>query len=213
MNRFAIACKKVWMMIPFKVVLSACILVYAIIMALHKQRLSGWFCVVAVTFCFLGDIALNHRKNHAKQTENSFKAGMLMFFLAHLFYFITYFTLLSVNFNDVLGFGGNWILFALVDIGMFFTVSEFMTQMMDFGEYDTPVLVYTLMIMTMLCMTIFYSILSSSINSLAAFGAASLVISDAIITFEKFAHMETRRTRILVWVTYVAGQLVMITFA
>ncbi len=213
MSRIALTCKKVVRMVPFKVVMSACILMYAIIMALYKNRTSSWFCIVAVVFCFLGDIAFNHQKNHKALRDEDFKAGMAMFFLAHLFYSITYFILIDTNYKYVLEFGGNWIIFAGVDIGMFFTVSEFMMQRIEFGEYEVGVVIYTLMILTTLCMTLFYSILSNSIGSLSVFGAASLVISDIIIAFERFAHMKTRKTRILVWVTYVFGQLVMITFA
>ncbi len=213
MNRFATAFGKALSKVPVKIKVSFCLLFYALVLAIVKGRTDGILCLIAMTFCFAGDVALNHRKNRNEQTSRDFKVGMAMFMVAHVFYAATYFARISNEYANVLEAGPNWLLFLVVDGLLFFVIAETLNERLDMEKYEMAVLVYTMLITTSFCMTFFYANLAKSISSLACVGGAALVASDLVIAFERFANYETNRTRVFVWVSYVAGQFLMITFA
>ncbi len=213
MNRYAIAIGRTIANVPIKIKVSFCILSYAIAMAIAKNRPDSTCCVFAVLFCFSGDVALNHKKEHKQQTNTDFKIGMIMFMVAHILYITTYFLLIQREYSDVIERGANWFLFLIVDSLLLFGIAEVLYERIDFGKYKIVILVYMLIITSSFTMTFCYANIAKSFSSLACVGAAALVISDLIIAFEKFAHYETHKTRMLVWITYVVGQLLIITFA
>ncbi len=213
MNRFASALVGVLEKVPVKIKVSFCILFYALVLAIVKGRSDGTICLIAVLFCFAGDVALNYRKNRNDRTNKDFMTGLILFMIAHVFYAATYFARMLNEYSQVLDRGPNWLLFLIVDGLLMFTIAENMNERLDFGKYDVAVIAYTAVISTSFCMTFFFANTAKSISSLACVGGALLVASDLVIAIEKFTHYETRKTRIIVWVTYVVGQILMITFA
>jgi len=213
MNRFATAMVKTPAKVPVKIKISFCIFIYAVVMACVKRRIDGIFCLIAVIFCFAGDVALNHRKNHNEQTSKDFKIGMIMFMIAHVLYSITYYARMLNEYPQVVDRGCNWLVFLVVDVFLILTITETIGERLDFGKYEFAIILYMAVISTSFSMTFCYANIAKSISSLACVGGAALVISDLIIAIEKFAHYKTQKTRVMVWVTYIVGQILMITFA
>ncbi len=213
MKRIAIACVRAVANVPWKIKVSFGLLVFAMLMAIIKSRPEGKWCLIAVIFCFAGDIALNHKKNRNKRTNRDFIIGMVMFIIAHILYTITYFLRIYHEYSYLLDSGYNWTLFICLDCVLFLAFFSIMNENMILGKYDVAVFVYTIVIMTTFTMTFFYANSAKSISSLACLGSALLVVSDGVIAVEKFTYYETKKTRAVVWVSYVIGQLLMISCA
>ena len=212
-NRFATALVRTVSKIPVKIRVSMCIFVYALVMAMVKSRSDGIWCLIAVLFCLTGDVALNHKKDRHRQTSKDFEVGMFMFMMAHICYTITYLVLMHREYSQAFEHGYNWLLFILCDCFLFVGIFEPLTERVNLGKYEIAIMVYTMVIVTSFTTTFFYANCVKSIASTACIGAALMVLSDLIIAFEKFGHYENHSTRRLVWITYVAGQFLMITFA
>ncbi len=115
MKRIAIACVRAVANVPLKIKASFGLLVFAMLMAIIKSRIDATWCLIAMLFCFAGDIALNHDKDRSKRSTNDFIVGMLMFMLAHVAYAITYFMRIREMYPESLAQGINWTLFIVVD--------------------------------------------------------------------------------------------------
>ena len=213
MKRIAIACVRAVANVPLKIKVSFGILVFAMLMAIIKSRPDGTWCLFAVLFCFAGDIALNHTKDRRKRSSRDFMVGMVLFSIAHILYSITYFLRIYYEHSYLLESGYNWTLFLCIDCVLFLAFFSIMNENMILGKYYVAVFVYTIVIMTTFTMTFFYANSAKSISSWACLGSALLIVSDGVIAVEKFTNYETKKTRAIVWFSYVIGQLIMITFA
>ena len=200
--------------IPTKIVASFMILIYAITMAVIKERMDAIICIIAVIFCFFGDISLNHKVNHSEQTNRDFIIGLAMFAIAHIFYTISYAVKVEFFYSNIAMKPINWLPFLALDIALILFIDMIIKKYTNISpNYNRIILIYIIIIVTDFSMILFYAVLEKSVNSTAVFGIVFLIISDFLIAFEKFANVKNLVIRKLVWIFYILGQIIVILFA
>ena len=196
--------------IPGKIVLSFLMLLFAIFLHIFFKDSKSSFCILAMSFSFIGDIALNHKQTHDEQSNKDFIVGGISFILAHMFYCITYFQKIQINHYKLLNFG------AFISVTILIAVTIFMLIKLN---SNSP-LVLSLFGFVYLWLTginyisIFsYAYSVKSIESIAALGGLMFLASDVIIGLEKFLGMKSKFVRELVWWLYPIGQIIIIAIA
>jgi uncharacterized membrane protein YhhN len=199
--------------IPGKITLSFLMLVFAILMHFVFKTFDRCICIVAMTFSFIGDVALNHNRDHSKQTNRDFILGGIAFIAAHVFYCMTYSGKIAMHGFETFNPGAEFavIILLLITAMMFFgtiaTKRSFKNKLFYFG------LLY-LWLTGINYVTIFsYSYSVKGIESIAAVGGLMFLASDVIIGMEKFLKLKSKVARELVWYLYPIGQLILITMA
>lgn len=195
-------------LISGKIVLSFLMLLFAIFMQVFIKNLENVFCIFAMLFSFLGDIALNHKQNHDEQTKKDFIIGGISFILAHVFYCIAYFTKIKINCYSLWNFGA---IFAIT-ILIVFTVIIFIT-----ANSMKPLFLFGILYLWLTginYVAIFsYSYSVKSLESIAALGGFMFLTSDIIIGLENFSGLKSKLARELVWWLYPIGQIILISIA
>ena len=194
-------------LIPGKIVFSFLMLLFAI----FKQFfLKNVFCVLAMSFSFIGDIALNHKKNHDEQSKIDFIIGGISFIIAHIFYCITYFQKILINNYHLWNLGAYIAIIILILITVYMLTRANLSQSLKLLIFG---LVY-LWITGLNYITIFsYAYSAKSIKYLVAIGGLMFLASDVIIGLEKFSGLKSKIAREFVWWLYPIGQTILIAFA
>ncbi len=199
--------------IPGKISLSFLMLLYAFVLFVVIKSHDRLLCLIAMTFSFIGDVALNHNRDHSKQTNRDFILGGIAFIAAHVFYCMTYSRKIAMHGFETFNPGAEFavIILLLITAMMFFgtiaTKRSFKNKLFYFG------LLY-LWLTGINYVTIFsYSYSVKGIESIAAVGGLMFLASDVIIGMEKFLKLKSKVARELVWYLYPIGQLILITMA
>ncbi len=196
--------------IPGKITLSFLMLVFAILMHFVFKTFDRCICIVAMTFSFIGDVALNHKKNHDEQSKKDFIVGGISFIFAHICYCIAYYQKLLIGNYSLFNFG------AFVAIAILLIVTVFMLIKINSNQSQKKFafgLLY-LWITGINYITIFsYSYSVKSFESFAAFGGLMFLVSDIIIGLENFSGLKSKLARELVWWLYPLGQILLIAMA
>ena len=198
--------------IPGKITLSFLMLILAVIMELTFKTSDRLICVFAMFLSFIGDIALNHNRDHTKQSKKDFLLGGITFIVAHIFYCIAYYKKITVNNYTIFNVGSVFAVILLLAITVIIFLKMFLTQkecnsLFWFG------IVY-LWLTGINYTTIFsYAYSIKSIESLSAFGGILFLASDVIIGLEKFLGLKSTIARELVWWFYPIGQIILIIMA
>jgi uncharacterized membrane protein YhhN len=158
-----------------------------------------WYIFSALLFSWAGDIVLEFtRKN-----ENMFIIGLVCFLLAHVLYFIVFcltpgrsYTLMKLGFFILPVFlYGTGLLYYLYD---------------DLGNMRIPVIVYSIVILTMLAGAISRIKKVSMISYyLVLSGAVLFVLSDSLIAINKFS-CPFKGASALIMSTYMTGQFLIV---
>ena len=164
-------------------------------------------------FSFIGDIALNHNKDHSKQSKKDFILGGIAFVVAHIFYCLTYYWKIKVN-NFVV-----WNIGAIFAIIILLLVTVIMLKVRILGGYKNNNKLFSFGIAYLWITGINYTTILSysysvkSIGSFAALGGLMFLASDIIIGVEKFFDYRSEFARELVWWLYPIGQILLIIMA
>ena len=191
-----------------KIVLSFLMLVLAIILLIIFDSLPRFFCVIAMTFSFIGDIILNNKKDHNMQTKSDFIFGGIAFIMAHIFYFFTYYRKIQINNYYLINFGAFIVIFITACISFVFIIkmisSKKINKLLIFG-------IFYVWITSINYIAIFsYAYSSFSLKSFVVVGGFSFLISDLIIASEKFFKVKSEFLREAVWWFYPIGQIILI---
>lgn len=211
MNRFFDKIPYVSRFIPGKITLSFLMLLFAITLGLISKTPDRLSCLMAMCLSFLGDIALNHNPDHAKQSKSDFIIGGTAFIIAHLLYSFSYYQKINFSGYAFLNHGSIFVVSFLVMMSIMLIAIKCkhggISKLFLFG------MAY-LWITGINYTTIFsYAASVRSIESIAAFGGALFFISDLIIGLEKFFGLKSKLARELVWWFYPIGQIIIIAVA
>ena len=195
--------------IPGKITLSFLMFLFAICMELIFKTVDRLFCVFAMTFSFLGDIALNHKKNHDEQSKKDFILGGISFVVAHFCYCIAYYKKIQINNYTVFNIGSVLAIIILI-------ATTFLTVITSI-EKEQKLIIFGIAYLWLTGInytTIFsYAFSVKSVESLAALGGVLFLASDVIIGLEKFSGLKSKLARNLVWYLYPLGQIILIALA
>ena len=212
MNRFFDNMPLIGNKIPGKITLSFLMLLYAAMLFAVSGSVDRRFCLIAMLFSFVGDVALNHTREHEKQSIRDFVIGGLAFIVGHIFYCITYYTKIQIAGFKTFNQGSIFAIAILIMISIVMilknaSMSKSIDKLFLFG------FLY-LWITGINYITIFsYAHSVKSVESLAALGGLMFLVSDVIIGFEKFFNLRSPIARELVWWLYPLGQILLITMA
>ncbi|MBR6034013.1 MAG: hypothetical protein IKP28_04690 [Clostridia bacterium] len=210
MNRWFDRLPIIGSIIPGKIVLSFLMLLFAVFTQAFFKNFESSLCIVAMGFSFLGDVALNHKKDHSKQTKNDLIIGGIAFVLAHMFYCATYFQKIQAKGYQLWNFGA---CVALAILG-FITVAMLITRSTTMNSNLYILGLAYLWLTGVNYTTIFsYAYSVKSIESLVALGGLMFLASDVIIGLEKFSGLKSGLARELVWWLYPIGQIIIIAIA
>lgn len=166
----------------------------------HRLMMAGFF------FSWLGDILLqfsNGEKEFVFATEDFFMLGLLAFLITQIFYTLAFNTTKGKNtiFTSriymlilIAGYGGLllWLLY-----------NKLVTPE---GNYRAPVIVYTIVILTMLASALNrYGKVNGVSYMLVSIGAILFVASDSMIAINRFLE-KFDFARILIMSTYITAQ-------
>ncbi len=197
--------------IPGKITLSFLMLVFAIIMYLICRTVDRRICIFAMFFSFVGDIALNHNRDHSKQSKKDFLIGGIAFIIAHLLYCISYYMKIQVNRFDLLNYGFYVAFSSILVITIVLLISKKrkggFTRLFWFG------MVYVWITGINYTTITSYAISTKSMESIVLFGGIMFFLSDLIIGLEKFYGLKSKVARELVWWLYPVGQIIIIAMA
>lgn len=196
--------------IPGKIILSFLMLLFAILMQRIYRTSDRTICVLAMFFSFVGDVALNHKRNHNEQSLKDFVIGGTSFIFAHICYCIAYNDKIVKNNYLLINPGFVFSIFIIIAIS-YLTItsskSENNPKLLAFG-------IAYLWITGINYITIFsYSYSVKSVESFAALGGLLFLSSDVIIGLEKFSGLKSSLARELVWWLYPIGQIILIAMA
>jgi uncharacterized membrane protein YhhN len=158
-----------------------------------------WFMFSALLFSWAGDVALEF----TQQNEIMFVAGLACFMLAHVLYFIVFcrtpgrsYALKKFSFFILPVFlYGAALLYYLYD---------------DLGDMRIPVIIYSIVILTMLVGAISRINKVSTISYyLVLSGAVLFVLSDSVIAIDKFSY-PFRGASALIMSMYITGQFLIV---
>ena len=199
--------------IPGKITLSFLMFLFAIIMSIIFNTTDRVLASIAMLFSFIGDITLNHNRNHDKQSKQDFLLGGVAFIVAHIFYCMAYYKkikFLGYTFSNPGAFHAITLLLLITAFMLLRRISMKKandTKIFAFG------MVY-LWITGLNYMTIFsYSYSARPIGYLAALGGILFLASDVIIGMEKFFKLRSKAAREAVWWLYPVGQILLIIMA
>ena len=204
MNRFFDNMPLIGNKIPGKITLSFLMLIYAIVLFVAEGSIDRRFCLIAMLYSFVGDVALNHTREHEKQSLRDFVIGGVAFIIGHIFYCITYYTKIQIAGFKTFNQGSIFAIAILIMISIvMFLKNASMSKKIDklflFGDHH-PV-------------GLQLPDSAKSAESLAALGGLLFLASDVIIGFEKFFKLKSPLARELVWWLYPLGQILLITMA
>ena len=161
---------------------------------LHTLMLAGLF------FSWAGDVVLEFSKNNG----NIFILGLVCFLLAHIMYLTAFFITPG---NNSIPTNRIWLLIPVIIYGI--VLVSYLYS--DLAEMRLPVLLYTLVILTMLTGAMnrkdkvnkrsYYLVLS---------GAILFVISDSSIAVNKFSH-QFESSGIVIMSTYIVAQYLIVS--
>lgn len=200
--------------IPGKITLSFLMFLFAILMSVVFNTTDRITCVIAMFFSFVGDIALNHNRNHEEQSKKDFLVGGIAFIVAHIFYCITYYKKIKFLGYEIFSPGSYYAIMLLLLITSFMLLARIaMKKKATNSKLFIFGLIY-LWITGINYMTIFsYSYSAKSIGLLAALGGILFLASDVIIGMEKFLGLKSKAAREAVWWLYPLGQIILIIMA
>lgn len=156
----------------------------------------NWFLIIALVFGLLGDISLMIGRE-----GKWFMMGLGSFLIGHIFYIITYLTLLG---TDILQFPplGWLLLIPLVVITLFF----FFRIKGKMGDLKIPTISYIIVIFLMSFFAmLLLAVFPELAFSLTYIGAILFIISDGIIAVDKF-DVNIPKRGVYIMLTYVLAQ-------
>ena len=196
--------------IPGKITLSFLMLLFAVCMRQVLKTSDRTICVLAMFFSFVGDVALNHKRNHNEQSLMDFVFGGISFIAAHICYCIAYNIKIIENKYTLINPGLIFAISILILVSYFVLISSKSEKNLKLKAFGIAYLWLT----GINYITIFsYAYSSKSIESLAALGGLLFLASDVIIGFEKFSGLKSSLARELVWWLYPIGQIILIAMA
>ncbi len=148
---------------------------------------------VALAFSACGDLLLDIHKLGSFGPVQLFLFGLIAFLVAHVFYTALFLKARSVTINGVRTAAGTAVLV--------FAVGTMFVLWPGLAEMRIPVLAYSA-VLTAMAITA----QRSRFGKLVAIGALWFVASDTMLAMSIFGH-PFAGSRILVWVTYYAAQL------
>lgn len=164
-------------------------------------------CLIAMAFCFIGDVALNCMPLN-KRPHWLLYLGAFFFMIAHLVYAYAYYTLISNNsyefFNPGAYMAIGFMVLILIAIFIFilkFNVSVKPVMLIVFGFYAVIIGINFVTICSY----------SWSAKAFSFVGALSFLISDLIIGIETIFKVKSDILRKMVWIFYPVGQIIMLT--
>jgi uncharacterized membrane protein YhhN len=160
----------------------------------------NYFMFAGLFFSWAGDVILEF----SKRNGSFFIYGLVCFLLTHIIYSIAFFSIPRKHFIK-----GNRIYLLIPVLTYGVVLVSFLYS--DLSEMRLPVILYSIVILTMLTGVIN---LKESVNrgsyNLILGGAILFVLSDSIIAFDKFSqHFES--SDILIMSTYILAQYLIIT--
>lgn len=194
--------------LPGSFVLTVFMSLLAIVLALIFRTTDRRLCLCAMLLSSVGDIFLMNFRNLSEWVPNYFYVGAGFFMAAHIFYILTFHSLIKA--------GG----YSLINPGFFVALVLGAAAFLYFTMNMTDKTIYALaivylVIITANCSVIFSYAWSSfsarPLSILAAAGALSFFLSDAIIGLGKL--MDVNQFNYLIWWLYPIGQILLIIAA
>lgn len=167
----------------------------------YSDDVFALYLLLGLAFGFLGDISLGLRYLYPKLKKMSFLLGILMFFVGHVFYSISFFLIKGFN------------------LYLYFVASLFLSFFLIFITYKTKVMfgkiryfVYSYIYISSLVLTFAFLNLIDEYNNLKLsllIGAFLFVLSDILLCYVYFGKINNLRYLKMVSIsTYYCGQIV-----
>ena len=188
-----------------KLIISMGLLAFAFVMYnVYSHSTDSLLCLGAMTFSFLGDVALNCTPHH-KRPHYLLYLGAFFFMLAHITYADAYKFLIGQNglFNPG-AFAG--IVFILLLCTMTILIAIY-TKNIPRKSMILVFFIYAFIIGINFVTICSYSY---SFKAISFIGATSFLISDFIIGVENVFKIKNDTLRKLVWIFYPIGQILII---
>lgn len=162
------------------------------------------FILVGLIFDALADVVFNLRFAFKKIEQLSFLSGTLLFFIGHIFYLVALVPQINHSWLYLLI---GLALAALVQLSFVFLLQDVSKAYRIYG------VVYIAMVSTMTAMAI--GNLVTSLRTVGAIlfavGAVFFLISDILLIFNTFRRKKIYPVRVISFVTYYTGQLLIAT--
>ena len=198
--------------VPGKITLSFLMLLFAIIMAINFRTIDRTVCLFAMFFSFIGDISLNHKREHSKQSTRDLLIGGTAFIIAHLGYCIAYYIKLTVEGFEFANLGSFFAIILLITITVIFLLKAPTEQKQLKLFYFGIMYLWFTGIDYITIFSYAYSV-RYSISIIVFWGGMMFLASDLIIGMEKFWGVKSKLLRELVWWLYPIGQIILIAMA
>lgn len=160
------------------------------------------FFVVAIVFCWLGDVLLMFQGN-----EIYFMAGLVAFLSGHVLYIFSYRQMrYPEGVDGLLGPQKTRFSFPIILAGTGLVV----VLMPHLGELKIPVMIYALVLTIMVLQALFrFGFTSKSSFALIFLGAVFFMISDSALAINKFMH-PLPMASLLIMSTYITAQYLIV---
>jgi len=184
-----------WLALVIKGLIIPVLMVLYYSLARFKMNSFHRFILVALFFSWVGDVTLQLQA----YSDNFFMIGLIGFLITQVIYLVLFF---STKGDNVLFFNKIWLAIPvlLFGAGIFWVFYD------GLGDMMIPVLVYTVVILTMLLGAINRKEKVNQLSySLVLIGAVLFILSDSILAVNKFAY-QVPLYRLANMSTYITAQ-------
>lgn len=195
--------------LPGKFVLTILMSLFAIILALLFPGADRFLCMAAMLISTVGDIFMMDFRSLSKYYPDYFVIGAILFMAAHLVYSTAFFYLIFVRGYSLINAGFFCAAALIAAAFVLFTYLTVKTRRFRIGMYILSV-AYLIIIGANCCAIFSYAYSAKGPALLAAAGALSFFISDAIIGLDKLAGITSPLLDELIWWFYPIGQILIL---
>jgi uncharacterized membrane protein YhhN len=182
---------------------------FAIILALLFPAADHFLCMAAMLISTVSDIFMMDFRSLSKYFPNYFVIGVLFFMIAHLVYSTAFVYLIITRGYSLINAGFFCAAALIAAAFVMFTYLTVKTGCFRFGMYILSV-VYLIIIGVNCCAIFSIAYSAKGPALLAAAGALSFFISDAIIGLDRLAGITSSLLDELIWWFYPIGQILIL---